>query len=52
MPSSTPQTTVRLAPEIREDLQRFAREHGITINAAVNLLLRQALRASQGRPAA
>lgn len=44
-----PMIHVRLAQEIRDDLQRFAETHGTSINAAVNLLLRQALDAAAKR---
>jgi len=35
--------SLRLAPQIRKQLDRFAAEHGITISAAMSLLIVEAL---------
>jgi hypothetical protein len=37
------QLTQRMPPALREELDRFADEHGMSRNAAVNLFIRQGL---------
>lgn len=43
MPSQTPHTTVRFDPEIRESLREYCRRTRLSLNAAVNLLVGEAL---------
>ena len=47
MPAAHP-TTVRLTPDIKSAVQAFADEMGVTFNAALKVLLSEAL-AARGR---
>jgi hypothetical protein len=41
-------TTIRLAPAIRQAVQEFASEMGISFNAALSVLLAEAIKARRG----
>jgi antitoxin component of RelBE/YafQ-DinJ toxin-antitoxin module len=43
-------TTIRLAPRLREAAQQFAASMGITLNAALSVLISEALRAREIHP--